>query len=195
MHGAGSLTKYWAYGAKGLKVRGIESRQHSTCEWVRNLQNSALQIMVDCVDNEIDVTGKHVQSTICTLLHEELSRLDEYRIPPKELVITRRVTKTIEQFTVSTTTHSALLRANALGHEILPGRKARFVVVKCDSKDPADRVVLLEEIDNLPNLRVDIAYYRELAIRATWAILAPYGWTDSEIAAGSKAITLFDFSK
>ena len=65
MHGAGSLTKYWAYGAKGLKVRGIESRQHSTCEWVRNLQNSALQIMVDCVDNEIDVTGKHVQSTIC----------------------------------------------------------------------------------------------------------------------------------
>jgi len=195
MHGAGSLTKYWAYGAKGLKVRGIESRQHSTCEWVRNLQNSALQIMVDCVDNEIDVTGKHVQSTICTLLHEELSRLDEYRIPPKELVITRRVTKTIEQFTVSTTTHSALLRANALGHDILPGRKARFVVVKCDSKDPADRVVLLEEIDNLPNLRVDIAYYRELAIRATWAILAPYGWTDSEIAAGSKAITLFDFSK
>ena len=68
-------------------------------------------------------------------------------------------------------------------------------MVKCDSKDPADRVVLLEEIDNLPNLRVDIAYYRELAIRATWAILSPYGWTDSEIAAGSKAITLFDFSK
>ena len=85
------------------------------------MQNSALADYLYHVDNEIDVTGKHVQSIIFTLLHEELSRLDEYRIPPKELVITRRVTKTIEQFTVSTTTHSALLRANALGHDILLG--------------------------------------------------------------------------
>ena len=41
MHGAGSLTKYWAYGEKGLKLRGIEARQHSTCKWVKNLQNMA----------------------------------------------------------------------------------------------------------------------------------------------------------
>lgn len=195
MHGAGSLTKYWAYGEKGLKVRGIESRQHSTCKWISNLQNMALQIMVECVHDGIDVTGKHVQNRICNLLHEELGRLDDHQITPKDLVITRRVTKTVEQFTVSTLTHSALLRANALGHEIPPGRKARFVVVRCDSKDPADRVVLLEEINQSARIRIDTVYYRELAVRAAWAILAPYGWTDQEILAGSKAMTLFDFQK
>ena len=117
------------------------------------------------------------------------------KISYKDLVITRRVTKTVEQFTVSTLTHSALLRANALGHDILPGRKARFIVVRCDSRDPADRVVLVEEIEKQSNIKIDTAYYRELAVRATWAILAPYGWTDEEILAGSKVMTLFDFQE
>jgi len=26
-----------------------------------------------------------------------------------------------------------------------------------------------------------------------WAILAPFGWSDDEIIAGSKTLTLFDF--
>ena len=193
MHGAGSLTKYWAYGAKGLKVRGIESRQHSTCAWVSKLQDLALGIMIDCVNDGNDVTSNHVQSNICNLLHDELHRLTNGQICLRELIITRRVTKTLEQFTVSTLTHSALLRANAMGHSIPPGRKARFVVIRCDGSNPADRVILLEEIGNLSNVRIDVDYYRELAVRATWAILGPYGWTDEEIAAGSRSMTLFDF--
>ena len=66
-------------------------------------------------------------------------------------------------------------------------------MVRCDSSNPADRVILLEEIGNLSNVRIDVDYYRELAVRATWAILGPYGWTDEEIAAGSRSMTLFDF--
>ena len=155
----------------------------------------ALQIMIDCVNDGIDVTGKHVQNTICSLLHEELALLNQQKISYKDLVITRRVTKTVEQFTVSTLTHSALLRANALGHGILPGRKARFIVVRCDSRNPADRVILVEEIKKRSNIKIDTAYYQELAVRATWAILAPYGWTDEEILAGSKVMTLFDFQE
>ena len=69
----------------------------------------------------------------------------------------------------------------------------RFVVVRCVTKNPADRVVLLEELENSRNLRIDFSYYRDLAIRAMWAILAPFGWSDDEIIAGSKSVTLFDF--
>ena len=193
VHSAGSLTKYWAYGEKGLKVRGIESRQHSTCNWVKNLQNMALQILVDCVNDGIDVRKKHVQNIVCNLLHDELFKLSHDQICLVDLVVTRRVSKTIDQFTVSTLTQSALLRANSLGHDIPPGRKVRFVVVRRVTKNPADRVVLLEELDNSRNLRIDFSYYRDLAIRAMWAILAPFGWSDDEIIAGSKTLTLFDF--
>ena len=36
MHGAGSLTKYWAFDGTEYKVRGIELRQHSTPSWIRS---------------------------------------------------------------------------------------------------------------------------------------------------------------
>ena len=193
VHGAGSLTKYWAYGKKGLKVRGIESRQHSTCNWVKNLQETALQILADCVDDRIDVRNKHVQNIICNFLHDELLKLAHDQICLSDLVVTRRVSKTIDQFTVSTLTQSALLRANYLGHDIPPGRKVRFVVVKNVTKDPADKVVLLEELNHSADVRIDIQYYRDLAVRAMWAILAPFGWNEDEIIAGNKTLTLFDF--
>jgi DNA polymerase elongation subunit (family B) len=153
----------------------------------------ALQILVDCVNDGIDVRKKHVQNIVCNLLHDELFKLSHDQICLVDLVVTRRVSKTIDQFTVSTLTQSALLRANSLGHDIPPGRKVRFVVVRRVTTNPADRVVLLEELDNSRNLRIDFSYYRDLAIRAMWAILAPFGWSDDEIIAGSKTLTLFDF--
>ena len=108
-------------------------------------------------------------------------------------MVTRRVSKTIDQFAVSTLTQAALLRANSLGHDIPPGRKVRFVVAKWVTKDPIDRVVLLEELDSSISVKIDFQYYRDLAIRAMWAILAPFGWSDGEIMTGSKTTTLFDF--
>ena len=67
------------------------------------------------------------------------------------------------------------------------------MVVKWVTKDPIDRVVLLEELDSSISVKIDFQYYRDLAIRAMWAILAPFGWSDGEIMTGSKTTTLFDF--
>ncbi|MDA8839148.1 hypothetical protein N9N14_01535, partial [Candidatus Poseidonia alphae] len=108
----------------------------------------------------------------------------------------RRVSKTIDQFTVSTLTHAALLRAAQLGHEIPPGGKVKFVVLRTRDEDPAARVILLEELPRAARseVNVDHNHYRELARRAIWAILAPFGWTDEEIRVGLKAATLFDYS-
>ena len=196
MHGAGSLTKYWAYGDKGLKMRGIESRQHSTCRWVKSLQNMAFEILIDCIRDGINVQSRPVQNSISSMLHKELGRLERNGIDMEELVVKRRVSKTIEQFTVSTLTHAALLRAAQLGHEIPPGGKVKFVVLRTRDEDPAARVILLEELPRAARseVNVDHNHYRELARRAIWAILAPFGWTDEEIRVGLKAATLFDYS-
>jgi DNA polymerase I len=193
MHGAGSLTKYWAYGEKGLKLRGIEARQHSTCKWVKNLQNMALQILIDCVGQGINLASKQVPNMISAMLHEQLNSLNNSGVKLADLVVSRRVTKTLDQFTTSTLTHSALLRADSLGHQILPGRKARFVVVKPANNHPMNRVILVEEIATTNGVKIDYQYYHDLAVRATWAILAPFGWSDEEIKVGSKTTTLLDF--
>ena len=114
-------------------------------------------------------------------------------IKPKDLVVTRRVTKAIQDFSVSTNTQQALIRAKKLGQDILPGRKVRFVSTKAFPGIPESRVVLLEELSDNLKIKIDTEYYESLAVRAIWAILGPFGWNDEEIRQGRKKRTLFDF--
>jgi DNA polymerase I len=109
------------------------------------------------------------------------------------LVVTRRVTKRIEDFSVSTNTQQALIRARRLGQNIPPGRKVRFVATKPSPGVPESRVVLLEELSENSGFKIDSDYYQNLAIRAIWAILGPFGWSDEEIKQGRRKYTLFDF--
>ena len=69
----------------------------------------------------------------------------------------------------------------------------RYVVAKSVDGDPRSRVILCEELTGKTNFVVDYQYYEGLAIRAIWAILGPFGWTDEEIVNGGKKLTLFDF--
>ena len=193
MHGAGSLTKYWAHGQNGFKLRGIEARQHSTCQWIIRLQKNSLEILKDCLDNGGKYGSIAVQQQIIAMLHNEIGLLDSGEINPKDLVVTRRVTKRIQDFSVSTNTQQALIRARRLGQDILPGRKVRFIVTKQLSGVPESRVALLEELSENSRFRIDSDYYQNLAIRAIWAILGPFGWSDEEIRQGRKKYTLFDF--
>ncbi len=193
MHGAGSLTKYWAHGQNGFKLRGIEARQHSTCEWVSELQKRSLEILKNNLDNGGKYNSVAVQQTIITMLHDEIKRLNSEKIDPKTLVVTRRVTKRIQDFSVSTNTQQALIRARKLGQDILPGRKVRFVATKPSPGVPESRVILLEELSSNSKFRIDSEYYQNLAVRAIWAILGPFGWSDEEIRHGRRKYTLFDF--
>ena len=101
IHGSGSLTKYWAYGENGLKLRGIEARQHSTCVWIKGLQERALEIIVEECDHGEGLQSKTIQMNIVKLLHEQLELLYSNKISANNLVITKRVSKTIEELIVA----------------------------------------------------------------------------------------------
>ena len=86
-----------------------------------------------------------------------------------------------------------MIRARKLGQDILPGRKVRFVATKPSPGVPESRVILLEELSSNSKFRIDSEYYQNLAVRAIWAILGPFGWNDEEIRHGRRKYTLFDF--
>ena len=159
MHGAGSLTKYWAHGQNGFKLRGIEARQHSTCLWIVAIQKESLEILKDNLNG-----GKYdsitVQQQIIAMLHNEIKCLKSGKIDPEKLVVTRRVTKRIEDFSVSTNTQQALISARRLGQDILPGRKVRFVATKPSLGIPESRVILLEELSDNSGFKIDSDYYQ-----------------------------------
>ena len=193
MHNSGSLTKYWAHGNNGLKLRGIEARQHSTCEWIRQIQSGALEILTNCVKGGEPVNSLAIQKRIMKMFQSELHLLESGCIDPSRLVLTRRVSKNIGDFSVKTITLCALLRAKRLGHGVDPGRKIKFVVTKSQNSDPLSKIILAEELQNYVQVPINVPHYKALAQRAIWAILGPFGWTDEEISKGVKKITLFDF--
>ncbi len=193
MHGSGSLTKYWAHGKNGLKLRGIEARQHSTCAWIKKLQNEALGLIIEQYNKDSNLQSKHIQMRIVDMFQDQLKQLNRNKIPMRDLVITKRVSKRIEDFKVNTETKCALLRAKALGQKIPPGRKVNFVVTKGNSNSLKSRVLLAEELSFYQNVVPNIPHYTGLAKRAIWAILGPFGWSDEEILSGKKFTTLFDF--
>jgi DNA polymerase I len=183
VHSGGSLTKYWAYGKDGMKIRGLELRQHSTCQWIRNLQQQALQILSRATDLTDSLPSYSVQRTVQNLLLSELERLQNGMITIGDLLIAQRISREPTEGSVQSLAMLAFQRHQAHGFPLSLGSKARFLVRKKDVKNPLFRVLLSEECSNLNDTakHVDLGYYRQQAIRAIWAILTPFGWEESQL--------------
>jgi DNA polymerase I len=171
MHSGGSLTKYWAYGANGVKVRGLELRQHSTCQWIVRLQEQALDLLSKSDDLIDGIPSYRVQREVQSLLIDAIQRLERHQLLAKDLIITQRIAAL------------AFQRSERLGLTPELASKVRFVICSKNVNNPLERVLLAHECETTkhPIRNIDVDHYRRLAIRAVWAILAPFGWSEGEL--------------
>ena len=192
---AGTLTKYWAHGDKGFKIRGIEERQHSTCKWIAKVQRQALKEIMD-EHKRGEIPELERQYKAIKLLKSEITKLELGQIDLNDLVVKRRISKPLNQFKVASLAYCAMLRNHMNGNTCNPGSKVKFVVVNGGAKVDHERVILDEEIgfEQNKHKRGDFNYYRTLAIRAIWSVLAPFGWDEEEISQYSKKKSLVEFT-
>tara|TARA_B100000683_G_scaffold89307_1_gene88161 strand:+ start:10115 stop:12607 length:2493 start_codon:yes stop_codon:yes gene_type:complete len=194
VHGSGSLTKYWAYDGDSFKVRGIEMRQHSTPVWIQRLQQAGLACLAAGERND-GIPSFGTQRAVLQHYRRELQRLSKGEIPLRELVITRRTSRSLGDYRVKNVTYAALMRANERGYEIPAGGKVRYVVMDRESDALLDRVVLAEELDAFKvGVHACVDHYAELAERAIWAILAPFGWTTAQLQNEGRQPSLLAFT-
>ena len=193
MHGSGSLTKYWACTEGEFKVRGIELRQHSTPRWVSELQQKGLELLAEGERIE-GRPSLQAQRSVLAHYRRELQRLKTNQVSLSDLVMTRRTTRSIEDYRVQNLTYGALMRAHGLGHEVPPGGKVRYAVVNRSATEPMERVLLAEEIEALGRQHAGCPlHYAELAERAIWALLAPFGWTTDQLRNDGLQPSLLEF--
>ena len=193
MHGSGSLTKYWACTEGEFKVRGIELRQHSTPRWVSELQQKGLELLAEGERVE-GRPSLQAQRSVLAHYRRELQRLNTNEVSLSDLVTTRRTTRSIEDYRVQNLTYGALMRAHGLGYEVPPGGKVRYAVVNRSATDPMERVLLAEEIETLGRQHAGCPlHYAELAERAIWALLAPFGWTTEQLRNDGLQPSLLEF--
>ena len=129
-------------------------------------------------------------------LRSELRRLDAGDVPLVDLVITRRTTQDLANYRVKNLTYAALMRAHERGYVVPPGGKVRYTVVDKSSTEPLQRVRLAEEIEtskgSLSGCKI---HYGELAERAIWALLAPFGWTTERLRQDGRQPSLLEFTR
>jgi DNA polymerase I len=178
---AGALTRYFGRYADvdvdidaapddddAYKMRGIEARQRSTCEWVAAVQTD----LVEGIDATRD------PERVLDRLQARLRDLESGAVDPSALVVRNRASKAVDQYSHRTRTVAALERAEHLGLDPSAGRDVAFVVVD-DEKSGLDRVRLAHEVD--AGTAPDPAFYRERVVRAAASVLSPLGWHEDDI--------------
>ena len=132
---------------------------------------------------------------VAQLLRQHLDALEKNEVRLLDLVVARRINRELGDFDVATLAYAALLRGRLQGVTVPPGGKVRFAVIASRGTIQHERVFLVEELNgpHPPSGRPDLEHYTALAIRAIWAILAPFGWDEDEVSMGRKRITLDSF--
>jgi DNA polymerase elongation subunit (family B) len=172
-HGFGVPQRYYGSYVHGeLKTRGIEVRRGDTCAMVRAVQQEVL----DGLANSPDAAGfrDRIASSL-DLGRQHADRISGGGVPLTELVLTHRVTKTLDEYRVFNEGVAALHQLRAFGVERAAGEEVSYVITDQHARDWRRKAVPAEV------MRGDEAYdadaYVDLLARSFETLFIPFGWT------------------
>jgi DNA polymerase-2 len=149
------------------KVRGIELRRDDTSKWIKGIQREMLELLANIPDGG-DLTAQlpHIHA----LLQSKLSALREGRVALKELLISQKISRTLEEYKVPSPAAKAAAQLAEIGKKLIPGQRVRFLYTRGEpgvyawdlQEDPDPGAVATER-------------YAELLCRAALTILQPLG--------------------
>jgi DNA polymerase-2 len=149
------------------KVRGIELRRDDTSKWVKRVQQDMLNLLGNAPDAGhlgIQLPGIH------DLLQSELSALRNQEIPLEELLVSQKLSRMLEEYKVPSPAARAAFQLAAIGKNLIPGQRVRFLYTR------GDPGVFAWDLPELPDYNaIDTERYAELLCRAAYTILQPLG--------------------
>lgn len=119
------------------KIRGLECRRHDTPPLIVRMQREALAILAEARDFE----------TYCVKLQEArevyeqyVARLEENRLAPEDLVISKRLTRSPQDYQKNNATAIVARQLDRAGVRLRPGENVQYIICAQDSSLPDDRV-------------------------------------------------------
>ncbi len=150
-----------------FKIRGIEARRHDTPQLIATMQMNILQTLAD-----VDVFDRPLETCLPAIIRQLRQCLADLRagqVELAQLLVTHRVSKTLEEFKVLSPAAQALAQLEAAGKQLRPGQPVRFLYTRGEPgvhpwnhphpPDPAT---------------VDTKYYEQLLLRAAANLLQPF---------------------
>ncbi|MEE8199524.1 MAG: DNA polymerase domain-containing protein, partial [Thermoplasmata archaeon] len=172
--GVGALNRYYGLFENGeMKLRGIEVRRHDTPPFVVQAQTGMLEVFQQAQNTQEfqDAIPAAIQ-----VLREAAGNLRDGDVPLEDLVISKVVTKPLEEYMVLNYTAAALRQLKARGFKAEPGEYVRYVITDRRSRDYRLKVkfaAFLQESDT-----PDEWEYLRLLARSGETLLSPFGYTE-----------------
>ncbi len=175
--GVGALNRYYGLFETGeLKLRGIELRKHDTPPFINTMEEAMLGVFSEANDA---AEFKEKIPRALDIVRATLWKLQKGEIPVEAGVLTKVITKPLEEYLVLTTSVAALRQMLDRGFNVEPGEYIRFIITKESSRDYRVKVKVAEFLDGTEKL--DAEAYTKLVCRAAETLLAPFGYTEASL--------------
>jgi DNA polymerase-2 len=120
-----------------LKVRGLECRKHDTPPLVARMQQEALRILAEAHDF-LSYGQKHEEAR--EVLERYLARLEAGSVSLEELVISRRLTRSPQEYQHSSVTAIAARQLDRAGVVLRPGEILQYIITDAEATFADERV-------------------------------------------------------
>jgi len=178
-NGVGALNRYYGVFKNGeFKVRGIERRRRDTTKFIFRFQGEIMDILAKADDKQdfLDLIPRCLEKA-----REYARDLRAREVDPNDLVITRTVSKELEQYSVVNDQACCLYLMTKKGIKVNPGQKVKYVISDSTSKEPGRRVV--PDLYVKEDTHYDTWAYTKLLARSLESMLSPFGWSEEKVLA------------
>ncbi len=167
--GVGVLNRYYGCFEDGsFKVRGIELRRRDTCDFIREAQAKALDVLAPATSKE---EFFQLLTTDFWTVHEKYdSLLLKREVAVEKLFITKVIAKEPKQYVQSVHQAIAAQQLAKAGRHLQSGMKITFLVTNSTAKSTLKRVIAKELYNGE---FYDLAWYRKMLREAFTNIIPP----------------------
>jgi DNA polymerase elongation subunit (family B) len=171
------LNRYYGVFDSGkIKVRGIETRRSDTPKFINDAQMDMIQVLAKA-HNSKEFVNRIPEAL--KILRDYAKRLIEGKVPTRELLIAKRLSKDPSSYTHGVLNSIAAKQLVREGVEISAGQTIQYLITKCNGKNTIGRVQPSQLLNK--NVRYDSQKYLELLFSSAANILEPFGCSINEL--------------
>jgi DNA polymerase elongation subunit (family B) len=166
------LNRYFGVFHDGtLKVRGIDLRRHDTPDIVRKCQTEMLTVLSQAKDSQ---EFKELIPKALAVAKSYLSALRMHRVPIEQLIVEKRLSKTLNEYTNLVPQAIAATHLAREGQGTHAGQTVSYVVTRNESRIAENRALPAEFLDE--SICYDSEWYVELILSSVTNLLLPFGY-------------------
>jgi DNA polymerase-2 len=171
------------------KVRGLAQRRYDTPEWIVQVEKEVLALLLT------EPNSRKLQDKLPAVVNLVRRRMDDLyqgRVPPMDLIVTRRLSREIERFRGKSEAASAAQQMRARFLPVQVGQKVEYIYVRTGT--PGVRAV---DYQSWPeDSMIEKQRYCELLMRAIFQLLIPMGIRERDMSSltseGVRQLDLFE---